>query len=62
MQRHLVIAWLAGVLVGAPVVVLGTLFDWPAVSFLGAVLLSGITFFALSERMERSAGRRRRMT
>jgi purine-cytosine permease-like protein len=56
-QRPLVIAWIAGFLVGAPVVVLGTLFDWPAISFLGAVLLSGITFFSLFYRMERETGR-----
>ena len=55
-QRRLVIAWIAGLLAGAPVVVLGTLLEWPAVSFLGAVLLFGITFFFLFDRDER-AGR-----
>lgn len=59
-QRHLVSAWIAGFLVAAPVVVLGTLFDWPAISFLGAVLLSGITFFSLLYRMEREPGRHSR--
>jgi hypothetical protein len=59
-QRQLVIAWIAGFLVGAPVVVLGTLFDWPAISFLGAVFLFGITFFSLFYRMERDAGRHSR--
>jgi hypothetical protein len=38
-------------------VVLGTLFDWPAISFLGAVLLFGITFFSLFYRMDREPGR-----
>ena len=56
-QRQLVIAWIAGFLVGAPIVVLGTLFDWPGISFFGAVLLFGITFFTLFDRMERGTGR-----
>jgi hypothetical protein len=56
-QRQLVIAWIAGFLAGAPIVVLGTLFDWPAISFLGAVLLFGITFFTLFDRMERGTSR-----
>lgn len=51
-QRHLLIAWIAGFLVGAPVVMLGTLFDWPAISFLGAVFLSGIVSLSLLYRME----------
>jgi len=59
-RRQLIIAWIAGFLVGAPVVVLGTLFDWPAISFLGAVLLFGITFFSLFYRMEREPGRHSR--
>ena len=52
-RRQIVVAWTGGFLAGAPVVVLGTLFDWPAISFLGAVLLFGLTFFTLVERMER---------
>jgi ABC-type transport system involved in cytochrome bd biosynthesis fused ATPase/permease subunit len=59
-QRQFVIPWIVGFLVAAPVVVLGTLFDWPAISFLGAVLLSGITFFSLFYRMERESGRHSR--
>ncbi|MEK6327795.1 MAG: hypothetical protein AABM66_09800 [Actinomycetota bacterium] len=59
-QRHLIIAWIAGFLAGAPVVVLGTLFDWPAISFFGAVLLFGIVFFSLFDRMERNPGRHSR--
>lgn len=51
-HRNLIVAWTAGFLVAAPVVVLGTLFDWPAISFLGAVLVFGIVFFALFDRME----------
>ena len=59
-QRQLVIAWIVGFLAGAPVVVLGTLFEWPAISFLGAVLLFGVTFFSLFYRMERDPGRHSR--
>ena len=55
-QRHMVVAWIAGFLAGAPVVVFGTLFDWPAISFLGAMLLFGVVFFAVVDRMERGSG------
>lgn len=59
-RRMLVISWIAGFLASAPVVVLGTLLDWPAISFLGAVLLFGVVFFATLDRMERGAGRHTR--
>jgi hypothetical protein len=56
-QRQLVIAWTAGFLAGSPVVVMGTFFDWPAITFMGAVLLFGVTFFSLFEGMRRRTDR-----
>jgi hypothetical protein len=54
-RRELVFAWIAGFFAGLPVVVLGSLFDWPAISFLGALLVSGVIFFAVFDRVERNA-------
>jgi hypothetical protein len=56
-RRALVISWIAGFLAGAPVIALGTLFGWPAISFLGAMLLFGVVCFATLDRMERGSSR-----
>jgi len=54
-RREVVIAWLRGVLVGAPIVVVVTLLDWPAISFLGAVLVAGLVYAVGLDRVERDA-------
>jgi hypothetical protein len=59
-RRALLISWIAGFLAAAPVIVLGTLLSWPAISFLGAMLLFGVVFFATLDRFERGGGRHSR--
>ena len=51
------ISWIAGFLASAPIIVLGTLLDWPAISFLGAMVLFGVVFFATFDRIEPGADR-----
>jgi len=50
--RNWLIALAVSSLIAVPIVVLGTLFDWPAITFLGAVFLGGSIGFVLLERME----------
>jgi hypothetical protein len=50
--RNWIVALTCGFLIAAPIVALGTLFDWPAITFLGAVFLGGSVAFVLLERME----------
>jgi len=50
--RNWLIALAVSSLIAVPIVVLGTLFDWPAITFLGAVFLGGSIGFVLLKRME----------
>jgi hypothetical protein len=59
-RRALVVSWIAEFLAAAPVIVLGTLLEWPGISFLGAMLLFGVAFFATLDRFQRGGGRHSR--
>jgi uncharacterized membrane protein YbhN (UPF0104 family) len=54
-SRELVIALLRGVFVGAPIVVVATVLDWPAISFYGAVLVGCLVYAVGLDRIERNA-------
>ncbi len=56
-RREVVAAWIQGfVLVSMPIIAIATVLEWPAISFLGAVLAGGLVFIARFLQIERKAG------